>query len=128
MQQCQSNSSQPSVEDIEIGSHQNSWNRAGKNSRQHLRAIRPHRTKAQKKMTRVVRLESYTLQGGILTLETDSNKLVMANKFILHSYRARLRTGQARKYSRSETTATVLLSSDSHIETLKGAMKWASKQ
>ena len=26
-------------EDIEIGSHQNSWNRAGKNSRQHLRAI-----------------------------------------------------------------------------------------
>ena len=50
------------LEDVETGSHQNSWNDAGKNSRQLLHAIRPHRPKAQKPMTRVVRLEVYTLQ------------------------------------------------------------------
>ena len=94
------------LEDIEIGSHQNSWNKAEKNSRQHLRNIRPHRTKAQKPMTRVVRLDSYIVQSGKLTLETDSDMLVLSNKFMLHSSRARLRTGQTRKHGRSETTAT----------------------
>ena len=81
------------LEDIEIGSHLNSWNNAGKSHRHHLHAGQPHSNKAQIPMTRVVRLESYTLQGGNLMLETDSDKLVMSNKCILHSSRARLHTG-----------------------------------
>ena len=83
------------LEDVEIGSHQNSWNNAGKNSRQYLCASRPHRHKAQKPMTGVVRLEAYTLQGGDLMLETDSDKLVMSRKFMLHSSRAHLCIGIA---------------------------------
>ena len=50
------------LEDIEIGSHHNSWNRTGKNNQQHLRVIRPHRHRAEKPTTRVVRLESYTVE------------------------------------------------------------------
>ena len=68
------------------------------------------------------------MNGGKLTLETDTDRLALSNKFMLHSSRARLRTGQTRKYGRSETTATVLLSSDSHTGTLRSAMKWASKR
>ena len=52
----------------------------------------------------------------------------MSNKFMLLSSRARLRTGQIRKYGRSETTAIVLFSSDSHTGTLRSAMKCTSTQ
>ena len=116
------------LEDIEIGSHHNSWNRTGKNNQQHLRVIRPHRHRAEKPTTRVVRLESYIVNGGKLTLETDTDRLAMSDTFMLHSSRARLRTGMTRKYGRSETTATVLLSSDIHTGTLRSAMRWASKR
>ena len=116
------------LEDIEIGSHHKSWNKVGKNDRPHLRALRLHRHKAEKPTTRIVRLESYIVDGGKLTLETDTDRLAMSDTFMLHSSRARLRTGQTRKYGRSETTATVLLSSDIHTGTLRSAMRWASKR
>ena len=61
-------------------------------------------------------------------METDSDMLVQSKRFLLHSSRAHIRTGTARKYGRSETTATALLSSDSHTGTLKSAMKWASRR
>ena len=73
-------------------------------------------------------MESYIVNGGKLTLETDTDRLAMSDTFMLHSSRARLRTGQTRKYGRSETTAAVLLSSDSHTGTLRSAMRWASKR
>ena len=44
--------------------------------------------------TRVVRLESYTLQGGDLTLETDTDKLVVSSNFCCT--RLELAFGQAR--------------------------------
>ena len=59
------------------------------------------------------------MDGGKLTLETDTDRLAMSDTFMLHSSRARLRTGMTRKYGRSETTATVLLSSDIHTGTLR---------
>ena len=71
----------PKARDVEIGSHQNSWNNAGTNStisRQRLHASKPHRPKAQNPMTRVVRLEVYILQGGNMALETDTYKLVVS--------------------------------------------------
>ena len=117
------------LENVEIGSHPNSWNNVGKKHRPKLRQNTPHRLKAtQSRTTRVVRFETYTLQGGQITLETDSDLLVQAKRFLLHSSRAHIRTGTARKYGRSETTATVLLSSDSHTGTLRSAMRWASKR
>ena len=62
------------LEDIAIGSHSNIWNDAGKNHRQPLHASWHHSNKVQKPMMRVVRLEAYmyTLQGGNLMLEADS--------------------------------------------------------
>ena len=63
-----------------------------------------------------------------MTMETDSAMLVQSTRFLLHSSRAHIRTGTARKYGCSEMTATVLLSSDSHTGTLKSAVKWASRR
>ena len=63
-----------------------------------------------------------------MPMETDSDMLVQSKRFLLHSSRAHIRTGTARKYGRSETTSTVLLSSDSHTGTLKSAMKWAARR
>ena len=62
----------------------------------------------------------HTLQGGQKTMETDSDMLVQSNRFLLHSSRAHIRTCTARTCGRSETTATALLSSDSHTCPLKG--------
>ena len=53
--------------------------------------------------------------------------LVQSKQFLLHLSRAHIRTGTAMKYGRSETTPTVLPSSDSNACTLKIAMKWASR-
>lgn len=77
--------------------------------------------------TRVVRMQSYTLQG-CLTLETASDILVQSSKFMLHSSRAALTTATVRKYGASLVTASALLCSDSFAGSLRGAMKWASKQ
>ena len=72
-------------------------------------------------------MQSYTLQGG-LTLETDSDILVQSSKFMLHSSRAAITTATLRRYGASLVTASVLLCSDSFAGSLRGAMKWASKQ
>ena len=78
-----------SLQNVEIGSHSNSWNNAGKKHRPKLRANKPHRPKAlHSHTTRVVRFEAYTLQGGQMTMGTDSDMLVQSKRFLLHSSRA----------------------------------------
>ena len=68
------------LENVEIGSHLNSWNNAGKKHRPKLRQHTPHSLKVPHcPSTRVVRFEAYTPQGGQMTLETDSDLLVQAN-------------------------------------------------
>ena len=115
------------LENVKIGSHSNSWNNAGKKHRPKLRANKFHRPKAPHgHTTRVGRFEAYTLQGGQMTTNADSDMLVQSKRFLLHSSQAHIRTGTARKYGRSETTTTALLSSDSHTGTLKSAMKRAA--
>ena len=75
------------LENMEIASHPNSWNNAGRKHRPKLRTdTRPHRLKAAHSSTmRVVRFEAYTLQGGKMTMETDSDMLVQSERFLLHS-------------------------------------------
>ena len=77
------------LEDVEIGSHSNSWNNAGKKHRPGLRANKPHRPKApHSHTTRAVRFEACTVQGGQMTIKTDSVMLVQSKRFLLHSSRA----------------------------------------
>ena len=75
------------LENVEIGSHSNIWNNAGRKHRPKLRAeTRPHRLKAaHSSTTRVVRFEAYTLQGGQMTMEADSDMLVQSKRFLPHS-------------------------------------------
>ena len=119
------------LEDMEIGLHPNSWNEAGKKHQKKLKPSRPHREKTAPSATQVVRMQLYTLQGG-LKLETDTDTLARSSKFManfmLHSSRAALPTATARKYGASLVTASALLCSDSFAGSLRGAMKGASKR
>ena len=72
-------------------------------------------------------MQSYTLQG-CLELEADTTILVQSSKFMLHSSRAAITTVTLCKYGTSLVTASALLCSDSFAGSLRGAMKWASKQ
>ena len=112
---------------MEIGLHPNSWNEAGKTQVKKLKPSRPHNETTAPSATRVVRMQLYTLQGG-LKLEIDSDTLAQSSKFMLHSSRAAITTATLRKYGASLVTASALLCSDSFAGSLRGAMKWASKQ
>ena len=107
------------LEDMEIGLHPNSSNEAGKKHVKQLKPSRPHREQTARSATRVVRMQSYTLQG-CLTLEIDSAILVQSSKFMLQSSRAALTTATVRKYAASLVTASALLCSDSFARSLMG--------